>query len=147
MQVDNILATKGTNVVTVLPEQLVRDVLAVLAKYNVGALVVSDETGRCVGIISERDIVRRAARDEDVFDLQVEEVMSREVIVGQPHHDILPVAHTMIEKGIRHLPIVQSGRVVGILSIRDVLKAQRDQYQGEVETLTIQILADDEEST
>ena len=61
MQVDNILATKGADVVTVRPDQRVRDVVAILAKYNVGALVVSDTRGRCVGIISERDIVRRAA--------------------------------------------------------------------------------------
>ena len=96
-----------------------------------------------MGIISERDIVRRAARDEDVFTLPVQDVMSKEVIVGHPHHDLLPVAHTMIEKRIRHLPIVDADKVVGIISIGDVLKAQRDQYQGEVETLTIQILADE----
>ena len=143
MQVDNILATKGSNVVTVKPTQLIREVLALLAEYNVGALVVTDESDRCVGIISERDVVRRAAVDEDVFTLPVSEVMSTEVIVGQPHHDLLPVAHTMIEKRIRHLPIVESERVVGIISIGDVLKAQRDQYQGQVETLTIQILADE----
>ncbi|MFN2202715.1 MAG: CBS domain-containing protein [Caldilineaceae bacterium] len=143
MQVDNILATKGSNVVTVKPTQLIREVLALLAEYNVGALVVTDESDRCVGIISERDVVRRAAVDEDVFTLPVSEVMSTKVIVGQPHHDLLPVAHTMIEKRIRHLPIVESERVVGIISIGDVLKAQRDQYQGQVETLTIQILADE----
>jgi CBS domain-containing protein len=144
MQVDNILATKGSNVVTVKPTQLIREVLALLAQYNVGALVVTDARDRCVGIVSERDIVRRAAIDEDVFSLPVSDVMSTQVIVGQPHHDLLPVAHTMIEKRIRHLPIVESERVVGIISIGDVLKAQRDQYQGQVETLTIQILADDE---
>ena len=144
MQVDNILATKGTNVVTVTPKQVVREVLALLAEYNVGALVVTDARDRCVGIVSERDIVRRAATDENVFSLPVQDVMSAEVIVGQPHHDLLPVAHTMIERRIRHLPIVQGDKVVGIISIGDVMKAQRDQYQGEVETLTIQILADDE---
>lgn len=143
MQVDNILATKGSNVVTVRPDQAVRDVVALLAKHNVGALVVTDDRARCVGIISERDIVRRAASNENVFSLPVRDVMVTEVIVGQPHHDLLPVAHTMIEKRIRHLPIVDADKVVGIVSIGDVLKAQRDQYQGEVETLTIQILAEE----
>ena len=143
MQVDNILATKGSNVVTVSPGQTVRDVIALLAQYNVGALVVADDRGRCVGMISERDIVRRAAIDEAVFSLLVRDVMTDKVIVGQPHHDLMPVANTMVEKRIRHLPIVYDEKVIGIISIGDVLKAQRDQYQGEVETLTIQILADD----
>jgi CBS domain-containing protein len=143
MQVNNILATKGTNVVTVRPEQAVREAVALLAEYNVGALVVADSESRCVGIISERDIVRRAVSDEDVFSRPVRDVMTNEVIIGRPHHDLLPVAHTMIEKRIRHLPIVEDDKVVGIISIGDVLKAQRDEYQGEVETLTIQILADD----
>lgn len=143
MQVDNILATKGTHVVTVRPEQTVREAVAVLAQYNVGALVVADSGLRGIGIISERDIVRRAAIGENVFSQPVSEVMTDRVIVGRPHHDLLPVAHTMIEKRIRHIPIVDEGKVIGIISIGDVLKAQRDQYQGEVETLTIQILGDD----
>ena len=143
MQVDNVLATKGSQVATVGPDQSVREALALLAKYNVGALVVADAQANCIGIISERDIVRRAAVDEGVFSLPVSDVMTAKVIVGRPHHDLLPVAHTMIEKRIRHLPIVDEGKVIGIISIGDVLKAQRDQYQGEVETLTIQILSED----
>jgi CBS domain-containing protein len=143
MQVYNILATKGTFVATVRPDQAVREAVALLAEHNVGALVVADSELHCIGIISERDIVRRAAVDENVFSLQVSDVMTAKVIVGGPHHDLRPVAHTMIEKRIRHLPIVEEGKVMGIISIGDVLKAQRDQYQGEVETLTIQLLADD----
>ena len=142
MQVYNILVTKGTNVVTIRPEQSVREVLALLAEHNVGALVVADAELHCVGIISERDIVRRAVVNEDVFSLPVSDVMTSEVIVGGPHHDLRPVAQTMIEKRIRHLPIVEDGKVAGIISIGDVLKAQRDNYEGEVDTLTVQLLAD-----
>lgn len=144
MQVDNILATKGSAVVTVRPDRAVREAIALLAEHNVGALVVVDEQAHCVGIISERDIVRQAATDEDVFGWPVGDVMTAKVITGRRYHDLLPVAHTMVEKRIRHLPIVDAGEVVGIISIGDVLKAQRDQYQGEVETLTIQILADED---
>ena len=143
MQIDNILATKGSQVVTVRPDQTVREAVILLAEYNIGALIVVDEESCCAGIISERDIIQRAAVDENVFSLLVSDVMTSEVIVGRPYHDLLPVAYTMIEKGIRHLPVVAEGKVVGIISIRDVLKAQRDEYQGEVETLTMQILADD----
>jgi CBS domain-containing protein len=144
MQVHNILATKGTNVITVRPDQTVREVVGLLAEYNVGALVVADSDLHCIGIISERDIVRRAAVDEDVFSLPVIDVMTSEVIIANMQHDLRPVAHTMLEKRIRHLPIVEDGRVMGIISIRDVLKAQRDQFQGKIETITLQLLAEEE---
>ena len=143
MQVHNILAIKGTNVITARPEQTVREVVSLLAEHNVGALVVADSELRCVGIISERDIVRRAAVDEDVFSLPVSDVMTSGVIVAGMHHDLRPVVHTMLEKRIRHLPIVEEGRILGIISIGDVLKAQRDQFAGKVETLTIQLLAEE----
>ena len=143
MQVYNILATKGTNVITVRPDQTVREVVGLLAEHNVGALVVVDSELHCIGIISERDIVRRAAVDENVFLLPVSDVMTTEVIVAAVHHDLRPVVHTMIEKRIRHLPVVEEGRIAGIISIGDVLKAERDQYKGIIETLTIQLMAED----
>jgi CBS domain-containing protein len=143
MQVHNILATKGTNVITARPDQTVREVVGLLAEHNVGALVVADSDLHCIGIISERDIVRRAAVDEDVFSLSVSDVMTSGVIVAGMHHDLRPIVHTMLEKRIRHLPVVEEGRIMGIISIGDVLKAQRDQFQGKVETLTIQLLAEE----
>ena len=142
MQVNNILAVKGVNVVTIQPEQLVREAVALLAEHNIGALVVADATGRPVGIVSERDIVRWAAQDEGVFSHSVQDLMTREVIVAGPKEDLARVGRIMTQKRIRHLPIMEEGKVSGIISIGDLLKAQRDQYQGEVETLTIQILAD-----
>jgi CBS domain-containing protein len=68
--------------------------------------------------------------------------MTTEVIVSGPKEDLTRVARIMAQKHIRHLPIIEEGKVSGIISIRDLLKAQRDQYQGELETMTIQILAD-----
>ena len=70
--------------------------------------------------------------------------MTTEVIVAGPNEDLARVARIMTQKRIRHLPIIEEGQISGIISIRDLLKAQRDQYQGEVETLTIQILADED---
>lgn len=140
MNIANILATKGAKVFTVRPEQSIRQALALLAQHNVGALVVVDETGAPVGIISERDIAREAARDERLFEKTVREIMTRDVIVGTPQDDLASVGHTMIERRIRHLPVVDRGRLVGIISIGDVVKAQRDLYKGEVDTLQIQIL-------
>ncbi len=142
MQVDNILAVKGTHVVTVQPGQTVREAVALLAQYNIGALVVVDAGGKPAGILSERDIVRRAVTDENVFSLLVRDVMTADVIVGGPYEDLTPVALTMTRKRIRHLPIVHEGELIGIVSIGDILKAQRDHYLGKAETLEIQILAD-----
>jgi CBS domain-containing protein len=140
MNIATILATKGDAAVTVRPEQSIREALAALAHYNIGALIVADEAGRPVGILSERDIVREAATNEAFFGRRVGDLMTRDVISGQPHDDLTAVAYTMTEKRIRHLPIMDKGKLVGIVSIGDVLKAQRDNYRGEVDTLQAMIL-------
>jgi CBS domain-containing protein len=143
MNVARLLATKGTNVYTIRPEQAIREAIDMLARHNVGALVVVDEAMKPVGIISERDIVRRLAKSEDIFGDTVSTIMTKDVITGVPQDDLKSVAFTMTEKRIRHLPLVDRGRLIGIVSIGDVLKAQRDQYQGEVDTLQTQILGDE----
>ena len=139
MNIASILATKGGKVFMIGQEQSIREALGLLAEHNVGALVVVDK-GRPIGIISERDIVREAARDENVFSRTVGEIMTKDVILAQPQDDLETVSRTMIEHRIRHLPIVDRGALIGIVSIGDILKAQRDQYAGEVDTLQIQIL-------
>lgn len=142
MKVNSILSTKGREVITVQPEQAIRDAIGLLSHHKIGALVVVDSEGRLVGIISERDIIRRAGLNENVFSLPVAEVMTKKVITGVPQDDLISVAHTMTERRFRHLPIMDNDRLVGIISIGDVLKAQRDQYLGEIDTLEAQILAD-----
>ncbi len=113
-----------------------------LAKHNIGVLIVVNEANAPIGIISERDIVREAARNEQLFDRTVGEIMTRDVITGGPEDDLASVANLMTEKRIRHVPVVDKGRLLGIVSIGDVVKAQRDKYRGEVETLETQILSD-----
>jgi CBS domain-containing protein len=142
MNIASILARKGPMAVTVRPDQSIRDALALLARHNIGALVAVDGE-HPVGILSERDIVREAAHNDKFFLRAVADLMTRDVITGQPHDDLLSVAHTMTERRIRHLPVVDKGRLVGMVSIGDIVKAQRDQYQGEVDTLQTQLLADE----
>jgi CBS domain-containing protein len=137
MNIAHILAKKGGTVHTIGPEQTVREALAELARHKIGALVVVDANGAPVGIISERDFVREAVRDERLFDRPVGELMTRDLIIGSSEDDLQAVAHTMTEHRIRHIPVVVAGRLVGIVSIGDVVKAQRDQYEGEVATLQI----------
>jgi CBS domain-containing protein len=140
MNIASILARKGPKVFTIRPEQSIRAAIASLAEHNIGALVVVDEAGKPIGIISERDIVREAAGNERVFSKAVSEIMTSHVIVGTPQDDLVSVGSTMTEKRIRHLPVVDKGRLIGIVTIGDVVKAQRDQYRGEVDTLQIQIM-------
>jgi CBS domain-containing protein len=143
MNIQHILATKGTNVVTIGPQQSIREAILSLARHNIGALVVVNHAGQPIGTISEREIVRAAIRHEAVLSLPVSALMLREVVTGVPHDDLEAVAHTMTEKRVRHVPVVDQGKLVGIVSIGDVVKAQRDQYQGELYTLQTQILADE----
>ena len=142
MNIASVLATKGNKVVTMEADQSVRRALTLLVQHNIGAVVVVDGSGRPIGIVSERDIVRQAASDEQLFARAISSIMTREVIVGVPHDDLAAVGNTMTERRIRHLPVVERDQLVGIISIGDVVKAQRDQYQGQVETLQTQLLAE-----
>jgi len=139
MNIASLLASKGGKVITVGPQETIRSALALLAEHNIGALVVVDREGRPVGILSERDIVRTAARDEAVFAKTVSVLMTKDVIVGLPTDDLESVGRTMTDRRIRHLPVVDQRRLVGIISIGDVVKAQRDLYRGEVENLQIEL--------
>ena len=144
MKVRNILATKKGRLITIGSDEPVRRAIALLVENRIGALLVVDRAGKLVGILSERDIMRTAANDEDLFNHFVADIMTKEVIVGMPQDDVLAVAHTMLEKRFRHLPIIDEGELIGIISIGDVLKIQRDAYRGEVETLETRIIAEGE---
>lgn len=145
MKVRNILTTKKGQLITVGPEEPVRRAVRILVENRIGALLVVDSSGQLVGILSERDIMRTAATDEALFGRPVAEIMTKDVIVGMPQDDVIAVAHTMLEKRFRHLPIIDEGRLIGIISIGDVLKIQRDAYRGEVDTLETRIIAEGEE--
>jgi CBS domain-containing protein len=142
MTIATILASKGAKVVTIRPEQTLREALAMLARHSIGALIVTDATGVLVGILSERDIVREAVRNERFFDLAVSSIMTRNVITGHPSDDVNAVANTMTTKRFRHLPVVDGGKVLAMVSLGDVVKAQRDGYLGEVDTLQTQLLGE-----
>ncbi len=139
MNIGAILTKKGMGVITIGPEQTIREAIALLAEHNIGALVAVDQEGQPVGILSERDIVRAAVKNEKVFSQTVKDLMTTNVIIGILQDALRPVLHTMTEKRFRHLPIMDQGKLVGIVSIGDVVKAQRDEYEGELETLDDQI--------
>lgn len=144
MNVSRILAAKPANLVTIGPDQLIRDALSLLAQFDIGALVVTNEADELIGILSERDIVRRAVGEGDILSLKIDDVMTKNVVVGVPQDELINVAHTMTERRFRHLPIVDGRRLLGIVSIGDVLKAQRDGYRGQIDTLETQVMADED---
>ncbi|HZD11251.1 MAG TPA: CBS domain-containing protein [Candidatus Binatia bacterium] len=144
MKLKRLLAIKSGPVITIRPDQPIRDAVALLARHNIGALVVvSPGEEYPVGIISERDVIRRAADNEGVFSESVKDIMTADVITGLPQDDLYSVMHTMTERRFRHLPVMDQGKLIGIISIGDVMKAQRDAYRGEIDTLETQILADE----
>lgn len=140
MNIAALLARKGPRVVTMRPDQTIRDALGLLAEHNIGAVVVVDAVGAPVGIVSERDVVRHLTRDEKIFARPVGAIMTRELVIGVPQDELIAVGNTMTERRIRHLPVMEQGTLVGIVSIGDVVKAQRDQYLGEVDTLQLQVM-------
>lgn len=143
MQIQHILNTKGTRVVTILARESVRAALLLLVEYNIGSLVVVDETHQPIGLLSERDIIRAAVTNEGVFGKTVGSMMNQEIIMGAPDSDLEAVAHTMTEKRTRHVLVMEDGQLAGIISIGDVVKAQRDRYQGEIYTLETMLLNQD----
>ncbi len=144
MNISSILSTKSSRVYTITPDRTLGEAVSLLSKYNIGALIVLGDDDQVVGIISERDIVHRAAASQDAFAHNVGEVMTKEVVIGVPEDDVMSVAHTMTERRFRHIPILDGNRLIGIVSIGDLLKAQRDQYRGQIDTLETQIMAKDE---
>jgi CBS domain-containing protein len=144
MNISSILSTKTSDVITIGPDRTILEAISRLSEFNIGVLIVVGETGKVVGIISERDIVRRLVEDRELLSRKVSEVMTSEVIVGVPQDDVMSVVHTMTERRFRHIPVIDKGRLIGIVSIGDIVKAQRDQYQGQIDTLETQIMASDE---
>jgi CBS domain-containing protein len=139
MQISTILAKKGSTVFTVTPDQTVREAVALLVDKRIGAVVVVDDDGRPMGIASERDVVRELAKNENVLNEPVSRVMTSDVIIARPSDDIKAVSKTMTVRRFRHLPVMDHHELVGIVSIGDVVKAQLDEYEGEIETLQTRV--------
>ncbi len=141
MKIQHILNTKGTRVITIPAHQSVRAALALFVEHNIGSLVVVDDKDQPIGLLSERNFVRAAATNDNWSSQTVDSLMTQEMIMGAPDADIEAVAHTMTEKRTRHVLVMEAGQLVGIVSIGDVVKAQRDRYQGEVYTLETMLLS------
>ncbi len=132
MQISQLLRRKGHDVVTVDGSESVRGALALLARHEIGALVVSGDGQRIDGILSERDIARGLhERGAGLLGDPVSRVMTADVHTCAPSVGVQDLARMMTDRRIRHVPIVDGDRLVGIVSIGDVVKARLDELEAE----------------
>lgn len=141
MLVKQILTNKPEGVVTIAPEADLREAVELLAARRIGALVVSRGGRRVEGIITERDIVRELSqRGPDCLDLRVERVMTRAIHGCALEDRADQVLRVMTHRRFRHLPVVEDGIMVGLISIGDVVAARLSELQMEKEALSGMIM-------
>ena len=136
MRIGEILSAKSdASVVTISPEAGVRELIALLAEHNIGALIVSSDGSRIEGIVSERDVVRHLHSDGTVIDNVVAAIMTEVVETCDPEDDLDEVMATMTARRFRHVPVLDGDRLAGIVSIGDVVKHKIGQLEFERDQL------------
>lgn len=136
MSVEKVLAEKGRNVVTVLPEHSVGDAAQLLTEHKIGMMVVCDPKGRIEGMLSERDLVKGMAKyGPAVLKMAVRNLMTAKVITCKGSDDAKELMEVMSSRRIRHLPVVEDGRLVGIISMGDLVHYRHLQTQMEMGVL------------
>ena len=136
MRIRDVVAAKSEQrVITVTPSTTVRELVGALAEHNVGALVVSADGERVDGIVSERDVVRRLHAEPDLLAAQVDTIMTTDVHTCEPDDQLDDLMSLMTQRRIRHVPVCDDGKLVGIVSIGDVVKHKIDALQFERDQL------------
>jgi CBS domain-containing protein len=136
VKVSDILAVKGSRVTTVKPDDTIATLSQRLREKRIGAAVVSSDGEAIEGMISERDLAYALATHKDqLHAMPVSALMTRTVISCTPHDTAATVGSTMLSRNIRHLPVEDNGRLVGMISIRDVLNLRVDELQRQANQL------------
>lgn len=136
MRIADLLQRKGATVATVSPGATVAELLAGLARHNVGAMVVVDAEGGIAGIVSERDVVRKLNdHGPSVLQGPVADIMTTMVASCTPDDPVDQLSVVMTERRIRHVPVLDGGRLAGIVSIGDVVKIRMEQLEQSQEQL------------
>jgi len=134
--VNDILSQKGDHVLTIEPTATLAEAVQILAQRRIGALLVTGADHRIVGIISERDIVRSLdEKGTAVLGIPVAEVMTRKVVTCGRNETIAEIMERMTGGKFRHVPVVEHGRLAGIVSIGDVVKARLSELENEQDAL------------
>jgi CBS domain-containing protein len=136
MKINDVMRGKPSgDVITITSDASVRDLLALLAVHNIGAVIVSADGSKVDGIVSERDVVRKLNGDDSVLDAPVEQIMTAVVQTCEPGHDVDELMAQMTEHRIRHVPVIDKGNLVGVISIGDVVKSRITQLTFERDQL------------
>jgi CBS domain-containing protein len=136
MNVHTILRGKGKSVVTIHPDATIERAIAVLRLRGIGALVVSDDGEKVAGILSERDIVEALGRyGGELLAVSVSEVMTCPVVTCEPEDSVAELMAEMTNRRIRHFPVVEDGRLIGIVSIGDLVKSRLDEIEYEAHSM------------
>ncbi|MCS6991205.1 MAG: CBS domain-containing protein [Chitinophagales bacterium] len=135
MKVREILRQKGSAVVSVPPTATVLDALKVMAEKNIGGVLVMDGE-KVLGIFTERDYARKIVlKGKTSAESRISEVMVTELVTVTPDHDTSDCMKLMTTNAIRHLPVMENGKLVGLISIGDVVKAVIDEQQSTIQHL------------
>ena len=141
MMISQLLATRSGEVVSVKRTAPVMEVIALLSERRIGAVPVVED-GAVIGIMSERDVIYRLTSDgASILDWPVEKVMNAPVVTVAPDSTVLGGLALMTKRRIRHLPVVDNGKIVGIISIGDLVKARMDRIEAEAEAMRAYIQA------
>lgn len=136
MQVQKIIHTKGGGVVTTMPQATIAEAASLLKEHRIGAIVVTDVTGAVVGILSERDIVRAMPQHgASLLAMPVSSLMTAKVMTCTMNSHVEDIMRDMTAGRFRHIPVVEGGRLVGIVSIGDMVKFRLEQLESETEQL------------
>lgn len=134
MKLKDLIKSKGFEVIAVDGETRVGDAVRKMVDRNIGALLVMEE-GRTEGMFTERDVLKSWVSRGGLEDVPIRDVMTRDLVVAELEDELSYAMSIMIQKGVRHLPVLDRGRLVSVLSIRDVVKAQVKNLQEEVHYL------------
>lgn len=136
MNVKGLLESKGKEVVSIDASSSVEDAIRVMNSRKISAMMVT-ELSKSKGIFTERDVVRCYLRNEgkSFKEIILKDVMTTDLIVAQMDDDLNDIMSVMVEKNIRHLPVVENGEIIGMLSIRDVIQTQVGKLTSEIHYL------------
>ncbi len=136
MSVSTMLEGKPKSLITASPDDTVAKAAQLLAKHRIGAVIVCDKSGNVKGILSERDIVRDIAHDgAAILENQVSRCMTKNVLSCKREDSINSVMEIMTEKHFRHMPVTEDGKLIGVISIGDVVKCKIEQAEKDAEEL------------
>ncbi len=136
MKVRELLETKGKDIVSIDGDNSVEDAIRSMHSRRISALMVTNG-GKTVGIFTERDVVRSYVtnRGKTFKDMKVSDCMVSNLMIAVPDDELCDISAIMVEKNIRHLPVLENGKVVGMLSIRDIIQTQVSKLTSEIHYL------------